>query len=400
MRRRTPALSPWALLAAAVVSTGACGRTSDRAAAGGEKAPPVVRVLLGGPRESAAVAAAGEWRATSVLGAAFEEAGRDLSAGLIPSPSGIVFRGAATGATALRISAKAGFSVADDAGRRFSYRGDLVARIEAGRLLLVGETDMETYVAGVIVNEIGPLAVEASFRAQAVAARTWAWFQMKDQRDATWHVTDSEKSQVYRGTTLPTPCPVTVADLDRFVAETRGVVLTWRGEPFPAYYHSTCGGHTTDPQTSDLPNSGFLEPLAGVPCRWCESSRYFQWTETLTEARLVEGLKDRGVAPPIRSIEVTKTGRGQRVAEVTLTLGPKGTKKVVPGPVFRRAGGLRSMRWEAIDAVEGGWTVRGKGWGHGVGMCQVGCQEMGRRGLSDTDILRWYYPGAEFTRLW
>jgi stage II sporulation protein D len=42
----------------------------------------------------------------------------------------------------------------------------------------------------------------------------------------------------------------------------------------------------------------------------------------------------------------------------------------------------------------------GRGWGHGVGMCQVGCQEMARRGFAADQILRYYYPGAEFTRVY
>ncbi len=400
MSRRPGAFLRRSLVVAVLVSACACGRTREGALAAEGPRPPTIRVLLGAPHDSAAVVASGEWTATAVSGSSFAETGRDLSAGLVPSAAGIVFRGTASGASVLRISAPAGFTVADEAGKRLSYRGDLLVRVEAGRLVLVNETDMETYVAGVIVNEIGPLAVPASFRAQAVAARTWAYVQWKEKPEATWHVTDSDKSQVYRGVSLPTPSPVTVADLDRFVSETRGVVLTWHSEPFPAYYASTCGGHTTDAETSDLPHSGFLEPLSGVPCRYCESSKYFNWTETVPESRLLEGLKDRGVAAPIAAVEITKTGRGGWVAEVTLTHGAKGSKKVVPGPVFRRAAGLRSMHWEAIEPVAGGWTIRGKGWGHGVGMCQVGCQEMGRRGLSDGDILRYYYPGAETTRFW
>jgi stage II sporulation protein D len=181
------------------------------------------------------------------------------------------------------------------------------------------------------------------------------------------------------------------------------VVLTWHGEPFPTYYASTCGGHTTEAATSGLDPAGAFEPLMGVPCKYCTSSKYFTWTETVPVARLVDGLKSRGVAAPITHLEWSKKGRGDWVAEVTVTFGPANAprKKVVPGHDFRTAAGLRSMHIDSVTAdADGNLKFDGRGWGHGVGMCQVGAQEMGRKGFAADQILRYYYPGAEFTRLY
>ena len=102
----------------------------------------------------------------------------------------------------------------------------------------------------------------------------------------------------------------------------------------------------------------------------------------------------------IHSIAWSKVGPGDWVGEVTVVFGPSKLKKVVPGLEFRRAAGLRSMRILSVTANAASLTIRGSGWGHGVGMCQVGCQEMGRAGYDETHILRYYYPGAEFTRLY
>jgi stage II sporulation protein D len=54
----------------------------------------------------------------------------------------------------------------------------------------------------------------------------------------------------------------------------------------------------------------------------------------------------------------------------------------------------------ALTPGEGLVTVTGRGWGHGVGMCQVGCREMARKGLTEAEILRYYYPAADFTRIY
>jgi stage II sporulation protein D len=385
------------LLGALLVALAACGRSGGRVALAAAPGPPTVRVLLGGPRDAAGITSEGAWQAA---GGSWRDGGPTLSATIAPSTGGIAFRGIATGVSTLRVTARAGFAIEDGRGVRVVYRGDLLVRQEAGRIVLVNELDLETYVAGVIVNEIGQDAPASAFRAQAVAARSFAYVQWKTAPDAPHHLYDSARSQVYRGVTLPSPSAVGAADLDRFARETRGVILTWRSEPFPTYYHSTCGGHTTDTATADLPLGGFFEPLSGVPCRYCGPSKYFDWTETVPFERLLAGLKDRGVGTPIHSVEVTKTGRGGWASEVTVLHGPKKSKKLVPAPAFRTAAGLRSMHVASLTPGEGFVTVTGRGWGHGVGMCQVGCREMARKGLTETEILRYYYPAADFTRIY
>ena len=83
-----------------------------------------------------------------------------------------------------------------------------------------------------------------------------------------------------------------------------------------------------------------------------------------------------------------------------MVYGPKKAVRTVPGHVFRSALGLRSHNLASIRRVRGGWSIRGKGWGHGVGMCQWGAIEMGRKGATETEILRYYYPGIDFTKVY
>jgi stage II sporulation protein D len=284
------------------------------------------------------------------------------------------------------------------------YEGELVVRRGPSGLEFVNEVDLETYVAGVIANEVGPHGVPATFRAQAVTARTYAWRRLTDREAAskTFHLHDDARSQVYKGRTVPATYGYGWREMLAAAQETRGVVLGWQGRPFPAYYASTCGGHTTDAGTSRLDPGHAGDLLQGVPCAHCRTSKYYGWIEEVDERDLVEGLRRDGrpVVPPIHEVRVTKRGRGGWAAEVTVVYGPERKERTVPGPSFRTAARLRSHNLEAIERTREGFRVRGRGWGHGVGMCQWGAIEMGRKGATETEILRYYYPGVSFLKLY
>jgi stage II sporulation protein D len=364
-------------------------------------APPTIRVQLGRQRARAHLRIPGQsWEIRSLEGGSYTVRGAsDLSTTLAAGARGIVVRGRDTGAAVLRVHAS-GFLHVD----KRTYRGDLIVHKRGAKLLLVNELDLETYVAGVIGNEVGPGAVAATYRAQAVTARTYAYIRLQRGGASTkdFHVFDDQRSQVYTGMVTPPEYGIAYADMLRHTRDTRGVILTWRGRPFPTYYASTCGGHTTDAATSGLDPGHAAAVLQGVPCSHCTTSKYFEWQKTIGEADLVAALKRAKlpVTPPIRSIAITKRGRGGWVSEVTIRAGPKNKARVVPGTVFRTAARLRSHNIKSITAIRAGWVARGRGWGHGVGLCQVGAIEMGRKGATETEILRYYYPGVVFTKVY
>lgn len=362
---------------------------------------PTLRVRLGKPRPRAELRlAAGSWEITGEGGRAFLlREGTALKAALTPSGAGIAIGGRDTGATALRVRPQAAFGL-DDA----TYLGSLLVRREGAQLLLVGELDLETYVAGVIPNEAAPGATPATHRAQAVASRTYAYLKCTaaGADGAAFHVFDTESSQVYRGATIRPEMGVSLSDMLQRAAETRGVVLTWQSRPFPTYFASTCGGHTTEPATSELDPAHAAEPLSGVACGFCSTSPKYRWTKQVTDADLVAGLKRRNlpVLEPIRALTITQSGRGGWAKQLTVTYGPASATRTVPGTQFRSAAGLLSHHLLEIRRGDGFFEIDGAGWGHGVGMCQWGAFEMGKRGFSETDMLRAYYPGAAFTRVY
>jgi stage II sporulation protein D len=143
-----------------------------------------------------------------------------------------------------------------------SYRGVIELRVSAfGTVRAVNWVGLEVYLLGVVPAELGPAQwpqLEA-LKAQAVAARTYAWRNRGQFEDEGFDLCHTPRCQVYAGASAEHPLS------DRAVAETRGQILTWEGKPISALYTATCGGHTED--------GGEIFPeekapyLHGVPCR-------------------------------------------------------------------------------------------------------------------------------------
>ncbi|MEK7284024.1 MAG: SpoIID/LytB domain-containing protein, partial [Acidobacteriota bacterium] len=141
------------------------------------------------------------------------------------------------------------------------YRGVLETRVtRAGNLQVINELDMEEYLRGVVPNEMGPGVYPElqALKAQAIAARTYIIANLGMFGEDGYDVCDSPQCQVYKG--AGTEHPLT----DQAVQETRGLVLTYGGQPIHALYTSTCGGHTEDGQLIFPEEKGPY--LKGVPC--------------------------------------------------------------------------------------------------------------------------------------
>jgi stage II sporulation protein D len=142
------------------------------------------------------------------------------------------------------------------------YRGSLRVRTSGPDLLVINLLDMETYLRGVLPVEMGPLVFPEleALKAQAVAARTYAVAHLDDHQDEGYDLCDSPACQAYHGVTVHHSLT------DRAVAETAGLIATYRGVPIDAMYTSTCGGRT-DSAALIFPDRA--QPyLQGTACAW------------------------------------------------------------------------------------------------------------------------------------
>lgn len=300
------------------------------------------------------------------------------------------------------------------------YPGSLEFRLgDDGGVTAINVVRMESYLEGVVARELGRPGVDAreALRAQAVAARTYALKRMGSRSALGFDVYGSVEDQAYAG--LPAPADSLAV---RAVADTRGEALVWGGALVDAFYHSTCGGHTASvEQVFDRPAAPYLTSVSDARPDgagfWCQESRYFRWTATWEQDELAATV-ERNLPrllplPPegagqLRDLEVlsaTAEGRAQTLRVTTstgrYTIGRDAIRRLFTDSEGRI---LRSTLFLFRAEREGDrirrLAVVGGGWGHGVGMCQVGAMARARAGQGYRQILAVYYNGAEITRIY
>jgi stage II sporulation protein D len=289
------------------------------------------------------------------------------------------------------------------------YRGILHLWGDGSSLAVVNHVNIEHYLASVVPAEMKISWPEPALQAQAVAARTYALWRMSRaalKQNLKYDLTSGSDSQVYAGLDKESD------KSRRIIVDTAGTVLMFKGEDddglkiFPTYYHSTCGGNTSD---ADFIFGGDpMECLTGVPCGNCRDSPVYEWSFTLDQEELSEiieslikkyGGKNTGKVTSIVRIDPDYSERSKKV----LLKGAKGELQVSTA-AFRRAVGTRRMKSSSfkIEKTGDSFKITGYGWGHGVGMCQWGAHGMADPALGYTaeEILKHYYQKTELQRIY
>lgn len=279
---------------------------------------------------------------------------------------------------------------------------------ENGRCNVVSVVDVETYVGCVVGREVWPTFAPAAYRAQAIASRTFVLYQMKRRGRRAYDVVATQGAQVYRGLRDDVVGKWAVAA----ARDTRGIVLTTSdGDAeglFSTFYSAACGGMS---QTAGIFSADDdVEPLrGGVPCDYCRIApgNTYRWGPvrmTLKDVRdhLLETYPKYSSLGVIRRVEVVETTDGGRAVRVRVS-GSSGESVELLAERFRLALGgsrIRSTHFEL--RVEDGRLVfeKGRGFGHGLGLCQWGMQGQALEGRSAGEILRYYYPGSTLRRVY
>ncbi len=300
----------------------------------------------------------------------------------------MTFGPASVGAEPVRVKSRQEFTGVS--GK--SYRGWIELRKKRnGSLIVINDLDIEEYLMGVVAEEIPSAWEPEALKAQAIASRTYALYQKKRSGKRPYHIRAGINNQIYSGRRGERDSTV------RAVRETAGMVVVYGGEVIPAFYHSSCGGHTED--ASEL--WGIDAPyLKGVDCDCQEISRYGVWEKRFSLSSLSAALDKMGYRlKGISSMAVGAITPAGRVKEVTVQ--HAGGASSVPAETLRTALGyahIPSVFFET--AMSGGEVVvSGRGLGHGVGLCQWGAREMARRGHDFKSILNHYYPGTSLVKL-
>lgn len=307
------------------------------------------------------------------------------------------------------------------------YWGSVYVTLDhSGKLVVANALPEDKLLEGVVPAEIFPDAPEEALAAQAIAART-ELLQKIGRRNLTdpFLLCSTQQCQVYAGAGEENP------RTSRAVANTRGIVLLRDGGGLlDVRYSASCGGHSehnehiwggqADPSLRGHPDlskprmsritddnvDDFIEhPL---PDAWCGKAKggasRFRWTQTLSSddlqdliaARYPEVGRVLALQPGDRGV----SGRARRL----VIKGTRGSVEVVGELVIRRLlGGLKSSLF-TVESRGGktptSFVFHGAGFGHGVGMCQMGAIGMAEAGKNRKEILQHYYTGVRLHRLY
>lgn len=294
--------------------------------------------------------------------------------------------------------------------RTFKYAGGLKFIVEGDRITAVNCIGMEDYLMSVISSEMKSSASIELLKAHAVISRSWLKARLKDHKAGHEHfdVCADDHCQRYQGLTMAVG-----DDVCRAIDRTWGQVLEYGGDICDTRYSKCCGGRTelfsTCWEDMDLP---YLQSVEDPFCD-CENSSilsqvlndydlhtadFHDWTVQYTTDELSELVRTRtgidfGTIVALEAVERGPSGR-IKYLRITGTLREEVIGKELAIRKALSSSHLKSSAFE-IEKSPDGFVLRGRGWGHGVGLCQIGAAAMAAQGYDYRQILSHYYVGAE-----
>ncbi|HEY8391707.1 MAG TPA: SpoIID/LytB domain-containing protein [Capillibacterium sp.] len=261
---------------------------------------------------------------------------------------------------------------------------------------------IEEYLLGVVAGEMRPDWPVEAYAAQAIVARTFTMDFIADggtkEEHGTDISTDEEEAQAYNAAAI-TPA------IREAVARTKGMVMTYRGRYVKGWFSASCGGRTA------LARDGLgykdKEPayMRSVACPEAEviPESELYWSHKFSPEELAKALSELGKdIGAVSRVAVTARSKDSQRATALKFTGAKG-EATVAGADFRIAADPQKMRsiWLTdIKHEADGIVFEGRGFGHGVGLCQWGAYALAKKGKTPEEIVKHYYPEVKVTKLW
>ena len=271
---------------------------------------------------------------------------------------------------------------------KFKYVTNNIIRVKDEKTGIINEVPFEDYIKGVVAGEMPATFELEALKAQAVASRSYAMYQMTATKDREYDVLNTTANQVYLTDqelkeNWKEEYPEKINKIKEAIAETSGEYLTYEGKVINAMFFSTSVGAT---ENSEEVFVSALPYLRSVDSKWDEASPAYTDTYTFTLEEFYKKLNLQ--YNQTLTIEVTsKTSTGR-----TRTLKINGTE--INGRDLATKLNLRSNYFDIVQN-ENNVTITTKGFGHGVGMSQYGANGMAKEGYKYDQILKHYYQNTE-----
>ncbi len=260
------------------------------------------------------------------------------------------------------------------------YYGNLNLSVDYERIKMINAVDEDIYLAGVVEAESGTSSTEMFYKAHSIICRTYLYNNLDRHMDEGFHLCDEVHCQVYKGRLTSSGI------INDAVSSTSGKVITYgNGDLITAAFHSNCGGQTVNSQDIWLISRPYLRSVHDPYCRYGKNAKW-KLNVGLDEWRSY--LRSMGISGSHNLSDPSIFCFSQQSRSVFYRI----ENSSIPLRQIRSDWNLKSAFFE-IDIAESGQEViiRGKGYGHGAGLCQEGAMEMAARGYNFLDILQFYY---------
>lgn len=301
----------------------------------------------------------------------------------------ILVNGSQVSANVLRFESETPITIVCGSNRK-QVRGKVSAETREGSLLVVNVVAIEDYLMSVVPSENPASWPLESLKSQAVAARTYAYYQLLHRKDWAYDLVDHAGDQAYGGMAKEHPRSTEA------VKATTGEVLVYDNKPILAMFSANSGGHTADSASVFSLHKPYL--LAQKDPASLKGSMA-NWTKKYTVSEVVSALRKINIdAKGLKEIEAAEKGPSGRVIKVRLVQSDGNTQVLRNRTTLRRALDLPEIL-HGIHRDGDTFIFEGHGWGHGVGYSQWGAAHLGKE-KKYTEILSFYYGSAKIEKRW
>jgi stage II sporulation protein D len=282
-------------------------------------------------------------------------------------------------------SPEASFSLRVNSGNTVKqyYSGDLFCKPDLGTLLIINKCDFGKYIAGVVRAEGGSGKNIEYFKSQAVLARTYMFRYFDKHKSDGYNLCDDVHCQAFNGVSSDTV-------LNRAALDTQDeVVFDSDNNLIISAFHSNCGGETSPAEYVWLTGQPYLKRVADP---FCAGSRNSNWEKVISGDEWRRFLQRSGYSIPVNDLSVFAYRQQSRLAEY------RAGSLRIPLTTMRNELGLRSTFFSVVPKGDS-LIFRGKGYGHGVGLCQEGAMEMAAEGFDYRHIINYYFTGVKIGKI-
>lgn len=265
------------------------------------------------------------------------------------------------------------------------YHDNLSFYIEFNRLMTINMVDREKYIASVVEAEAGPNREDEFYKAQALIARTFALGHLEKHKGEGFNLCDGTHCQAYKG--------IMGFDKDIYKAtvETEGEVIVDTTRQFiTAAFHSNCGGFTANSQDVWVTAKPYL---ISVEDKFCSGTRNSNWETVVPLKNWRAFLQSKGV-DTTQLVDPKQYEFKPKERPIFYTI----LNQKIPTTQIRAFFGLRSAFF-SVSVRKSEVRLIGRGYGHGVGLCQEGAMQMASRGWKYDKIINYYYKDVKILNI-